>query len=147
MGGAGQNHLLDAHFELAIEEFERALRLDPRCAEALVLCARTFLIQAKFADGEGETLLLRRANGLFENALQNGRGMANYKILQAWGCALIDLSESIKGWRRSALVADAIARFEQGYDSKPDTPSWINPIAADWDRAINVQHSIHQEWR
>ena len=104
-------------------------------------------MQAKFSCAEEEAVLLRRANGLFENALRNGRGMAPYEVLQAWGRSLIDLSESNEGWRRSALVADAIAKFEKGYDSKPDSHGWINPIATDWDNAIHIQHSIHQEWR
>ena len=150
-GGRGhqnhQNHLLDAHFELAVEEFERALRLDPCCAEALVLCARSFIVQARFSGTAQENVLLRRATGLFDNALRNGRGMEPHAVLQAWGHALLVLSESSDGWRKSALVADAIAKFEQGYDTRPDAPNWINPICADWDRAIKKMHRDHQEWR
>lgn len=142
-----QNHLLDAHFELAVEEFERALRLDPRCAEALVLCARSFVVQAGFSGAARGDILLHRAAGLFENALLSGHGMEPYSVLQAWGRALLALAESSEGWRRSALITDAIAKFEQGYDTKPDAPNWINPICADWDRAVKKMHSVHQEWR
>ena len=140
-----QSHFLEANFELAMEEHERALRLDPRCAESLVLCGQSLMIQARFFRDSEE--LLRKSSGLFQNALQNGQGMEKYRILQMWGRALLDLSSYENGWRQSALIMDAIAKFEQGYECKPDRQNWINPITAEWDAALKALHHVHQEWR
>ncbi len=142
------NHLLEAHFQVALEEFERALRLNPRCAESLTWCARGCFLQCQCATESRDVAhLFRRATGLFETALR-GTGLPRYEVLRSWGNALLQYSRSQNAAdRRAALLSDAISKYEAGYDARPDTEAWSNPIVADWDRALVEQKEIHQSWR
>ena len=126
---------LDARFELALEEFERALRINPQSACVLCLCARSLMLQARFVDNPID--LQRRANGLFEAATR-GVGMEQHQVLQDWGNCVLDYAthgEKLE-WRRTALVSDAVALYERGYDSKPDTATFANPILLSWQQAL-----------
>ena len=136
---------LDARFELGLEEFERALRINPKSSEVLCLCARSLMLQARFVEDPAD--LTRRASGLFEAATR-GHGWEPHIVLRQWGNCLLDYSrhgEKLE-WRRAALFADALALFERGYDSKPDTATFVNPIAEDWSRALQLQRSAHPAW-
>ena len=96
------------------------------------------MLQARFVTDSQD--LQRRAAGLFESAT-HGTGMESYQVLQQWGRSVLDYAkngEKIE-WRRNALVASAVALFERGYDTKPDTSNFTNPIVLDWQNALNIQ--------
>jgi hypothetical protein len=134
---------LDARFELALEEFERALHINPHSSLVLCLCARSLMLQARFVDDPDN--LQRRANGLFEAATR-GKGMEQHQVLQQWGNCVLEYAkrgEKVE-WRRTALVVDAIALFERGYETKPDTATFNNPILLHWQKALNVQASANR---
>jgi len=136
---------LDARFELALEEFERALRITPDSAEVLCLCARSLMLQARFVDNP--TDLQRRAVGLFEAATRC-KDLEQHQVLRQWGNSLMDYAtqgEKLE-WKRTALISDAIELFERGYDTKPDTATFVNPIADDWAQAIATQNQTHPNW-
>jgi tetratricopeptide (TPR) repeat protein len=136
---------LDARFELGLEEFERALKLNPKSSQVLCLCARSLMLQARFVDNSND--LQRRARGLFEAATR-GTGLEKYQVFQQWGNSVLDYAyngEKVE-WKRVAMVADALELFERGYNIKPDTAIFVNPIAQDWARALHVQSMANPSW-
>jgi hypothetical protein len=136
---------LDARFELGLEEFERALKLNPKSSQVLCLCARSLMLQARFVDNASD--LQRRAGGLFEAATR-GSGLEPYCAFQQWGNSTLDYAKNGEKveWKRVAIVADALALFERGYDAQPDTTTFVNPITQDWAQALQVQSQANPSW-
>ena len=145
---SSNSSLLEAHFELAFEEFEKALKLAPASGPILTLCARACIKHACFQSLDVSRELLARGVGFFEAAMQ-GTGYPQDKVLHLWGSALLELASmtwKFPVWWCAALRGDALEKFERSYSLNPDTTSRLSPVVGDWMEVLSEQRHRHPHW-